>query len=143
MHDADIGVSGSGERIAWLVLARHQVGALAATIVDFTTMIVWVHTLGASPVLGTAIGAACGAVTNFVLARRWIFRDSAGGAPEQALRYALVSLGSLGLNALGEFVAHDVAGIPYVLARVLVALAVGVCWNFPAHRAFAFPRTRA
>lgn len=128
----------------WRVLARHQLGALVATLVDFGTMIACVHA-GLRPVSGTAIGAACGAIVNFTLGRRWIFPT---GSPRrldrQALRYAVVSLSSLGLNTLGEHVAHDLAHVQYVLARVLVAGVVGLGWNFPLHRGWVFaPRPGA
>ena len=74
-------------RREWRVLARHQLGALAATGVDFAVMIACVRA-GLAPAAGTAIGATCGAAMNFTLGRRWIFpagtsRDSVRppGAP--------------------------------------------------------------
>jgi putative flippase GtrA len=121
-------------------LARHQAGALIATVVDFSTMIALVEGLGASPVVATAIGAACGAVTNFTLGRRWIFTDHDRAAGPQALRYASVSAGSLALNTAGEGLVHGVLGVRYVLARVLVAIAVSVAYNYPLHRMFVFRR---
>ena len=45
------------------------------------------------------------------------------------------SLASLVLNATGEHVLHDVLGLHYVLARIIVAVTVSVCWNFTMHRA--------
>jgi putative flippase GtrA len=96
---------------------------------------------GLDPVVGTAAGATVGAVSNFTLSRTWIFRDSGRKFELQVSRYALVSAVSLALNALGEYLAHDRAGVPYVAARALVAIAVSVGWNFPMQRMFAFPRT--
>jgi putative flippase GtrA len=123
---------------AWRVVARHQAGALAATVVDFATMIGCVHA-GLAPVAGTAIGASAGAVTNFQLGRRWIFaKGTAGKIPVQAARYAAVSVASLGLNTLGEFVLSNLLHVQYVLARVVVAAVVGVGWNFPLHRSWVF-----
>jgi putative flippase GtrA len=122
----------------WRVIARHQLGALAASVVDFLVMIGCVHA-GLVPVAGTAIGATCGAVTNFTLGRHWIFRASThGSAPRQAGRYAVASFTSLALNTLGEFVVHDVAHVQYVVARLLVAGFVGLAWNYPVHRAWVF-----
>jgi putative flippase GtrA len=119
-------------------LARHQLGALAATIVDFSVMIACVHG-GLSPVAGTAVGAACGAVTNFMLGRHWIFpSDSPDRADRQALRYGLVSASSLGLNTLGEFALHNGAHAQYVLARLLVSLTVSLAWNYPLQRVWVF-----
>jgi putative flippase GtrA len=41
-------------------------------------------------------------------------------------------------NAVGEHLVHDVGGMQYVLARVLVSIAVSLLWNFPMQRRFVF-----
>jgi putative flippase GtrA len=123
-------------------LVRHQAGALVATAVDFGTMIFLVEVLRASPVLATALGAACGAFANFAMSRGWVFPRHEGTVTGQAGRYAAVSAGSLLLNTLGEALVHGVLGVPYVLARAVVAVLVSVAYNFPLHRAFVF-RERA
>jgi putative flippase GtrA len=120
------------------LLARHQTGAIVATAVDFLIMIGWVELGRGSPVAGVAVGAACGALTNFLLGRQWIFRATDRSAAGQALRYALVSAGSLGLNSMGEHLLLRALGLPYVPTRVLVAAMVGMGWNFPLHRFFVF-----
>ena len=112
-------------------------GATAATLVDFSTMIALVH-LGLTPVQATAVGAACGAITNFTLSRRWVFDAVHAHAGAQVLRYAAVSLVSLLLNAAGEHLLHDRLHVQYVLARVVVSIAVSVFWNFTMHRLFVF-----
>jgi putative flippase GtrA len=120
-----------------LLLSHHQVGAILASGVDYSIMIVCVSFFGLSPVLGTIIGALCGAITSFTLGRRWIFDASLGDVRGQASRYALVALASLTFNALGEgLMVH--AGVHYVLSRLVVAVVVGVGWNFPMHRNFVF-----
>ncbi len=121
------------------MLLRHQVGATAATLVDFSTMIAVVHA-GLTPVAGTACGAAAGAITNFTLSRRWIFQAEADHAGAQAVRYFAVSLASLLLNAAGEHLLHDLLHVQYVLARAIVAVTVSVSWNFTMHRIFVFRR---
>jgi putative flippase GtrA len=122
----------------WRTLGRHQLGAIAATAVDFGAMIALVEGATASPVLATAIGATSGGVTNFLLGRAWIFRRHSGHWATQAARYAFVSAASAGLNTLGEHLAHDLARLHYLLARVLVALVVSLLWNFPMQRWFVF-----
>ena len=101
-------------------------------------MILLVSGVGLPAPAGTAVGAACGGVTNFLLGRRFIFRASDGRAGAQALRYAITSGTSLGLNALGEYAVHDALGVQYVAARALVAVLVSLAWNFPMQRWFVF-----
>jgi putative flippase GtrA len=117
---------------------RHQAGALIVTALDFGVMSACVRLLGWSAVTGTVLGALTGGVTNFVLGRRWIFASTTDDARAQALRYALVSLASLVLNAVGEYVLHDRLGIQFQIARAIVAAIVSVAWNFPMHRSFVF-----
>jgi putative flippase GtrA len=126
----------------WRTLGRHQMGAAIATAVDFASMILLVERAGFSPVLGTAVGASLGGATNFLLGRSWIFRQQTGHWAGQVLRYASVSAASAGLNALGEHVVLDLARLQYVVARVLVSMAVGLLWNFPMHRWFVFREGR-
>jgi putative flippase GtrA len=121
------------------LLARHQTGALVATVADFVMMIAWVELRLGSSVSGAAVGAASGALTNFIIGRQWTFQASHRSAAGQAFRYAMVSAGSLGLNSLGQYLALRVSALPYVLCRVMVAFLVGVCWNFPLQRLFVFP----
>src|SRR5690348_15355454 len=83
------------------IVVRHQAGAAAATLVDFSSMIVGVDALGLRPVTATALGATAGAVMNFILARRWIFRATWGRPAGQALRYAMVAAGGLAFNTAG------------------------------------------
>lgn len=119
-------------------LARHQLGALAATASDFGTMIALVDGCGLAPTAATAMGAFTGATVNFNLARRWVFNASGGDATPQVARYALVSGASLGLNTLGEHFAVGHLHSHYLGARVAVALAVSLMWNFPLQRHFVF-----
>lgn len=119
-------------------LIRHQVGAVAATAVDYGVMIALVSGLGAPPALGTAVGAATGGVLNFFLGRRWIFRSTGSKAAHQARRYAMVSLGGLVLNTCGVHALAGVLHYPYVAARLAVSIAVSLLWNFPMQRSFVF-----
>ncbi len=122
-----------------VLLARHQGAAVAATALDFSVMIVLVSLVNLHPDVATAFGALCGAILSFSLGRHWIFNAADGHAGAQVVRYAIVSAVSLGLNVLGEHVLYASLGIQYVLARVMVAGAVGVLWNYPLHRYFVFP----
>src|SRR6266487_1398687 len=82
-------VEARATKSAWLrLLGKHQLSANFATVVDFGVMVLAVEMLHVSPVVGTVLGATCGAVANFSLGRYWTFQATAGDAPGQALRYA-------------------------------------------------------
>ena len=120
------------------MFGRHQVASLISTVVDFGSMIAVVELLHLGAVVGTCIGATCGAVTNFTLGRYFTFVARSEHAAPQAARYAVVSAASMGWNALGEYVLHDRLGVQYMVARAIVAVAVSVFWNFPLQRWFVF-----
>lgn len=118
------------------LLGRHQVAAFAATAVDFTAMIAFVELVGLAPPLATILSAILGGLTNFTLSRVWAYRDRHEGAlHDQALRYAVVSLGGALLN--GALVAL-LSFVPYVLARIAVSFAVSVLYTYPLHTRFVF-----
>jgi putative flippase GtrA len=119
-------------------LLRHQAGSMVATAVDYSVMITAVSVAGIAPWAGTAAGAACGGFVNFVLGRRWIFRATHDRSAPQAGRYALVSFGSLILNAAGVQAFAGQIYVHYVAVRVAVSLAVSLFWNFPLQRSFVF-----
>jgi putative flippase GtrA len=119
-------------------LGRHQLGAFAATAVDFASMILFVECLGVPPTAAAALGASLGAIVNFVLGRTWIFRPHTGHPAAQAARYAIVAAASAGLNAGGEHLLHDVTDMQYVAARILGSIAISLLWNFPMQRHFVF-----
>lgn len=119
-------------------VGRHQLVAVLATACDFGLMVALVSGAGLSPVAATPLGALAGAVVSFTLGRHWIFQAAAGHPGAQALRYALVSAVSLGLNTGGEALLYGALGLEYVVARALTALAVGLLWNYPLHRFWVF-----
>lgn len=101
-------------------------------------MIALVELTRLSPVLAAAAGALVGALINFALNRHWVFHAERAPLGGQALRYAVVSAASAGWNALGEHLLFKVVGLHYVLARVMVAVAVSLGWNFPMQRGWVF-----
>lgn len=129
-------------RATFRLLLKHQLASVITTAVDFGTMIGLVELAHANPVWATPVGATAGAVTNFLLGRRLVFAGGGGNLAGAGVRYALVSLCSLGLNTAGEHLLFAVLGVQYLLARALVAIAVSLLWNFPMQRYFVFPQRR-
>jgi putative flippase GtrA len=119
--------------------ARHAATSILATVVDYLTMIALVSLVGIRPVRATAISAGAGAITSFTFGRHFTYRGAAGvAARHQLWRFVLVSGSSLALNTLGEFLLHDLAGLQYILARVITSLVVSGGWNYPMSKFFVF-----
>jgi putative flippase GtrA len=117
---------------------RSQLSALLATVIDFAVMVALVELASLHYVIATALGALAGGATAFVLNRHWSFLAGHRELRTQALRYAVVWLGSIGLNCLLVYLMTDGAGLPYTWSKALTAVLVGAVFNFPLHRHFVF-----
>ena len=117
---------------------RSQVASVAATLVDFGSLVFLVEVAHVWYVAATAIGACLGAVANFWINRHWSFEASGQAVHGQALRYALVSAGSLVLNSGGVFLLTDYGHLPYPVSKAVIAFLVGIAYNFPMHKGFVF-----
>jgi putative flippase GtrA len=124
-------------RLGWEPV-RHATTSILATAVDYLTMIVLVSLAGMKPVPATAIAASAGAITSFAFSRHFTYRATEIAARHQLWRFILVSGSSLGLNTLGEFLLHDLAGLQYILARVITSIVVSGGWNYPMLKYFVF-----
>jgi putative flippase GtrA len=117
---------------------RSQFAAALATAVDFTVMVALVEGAALHYVWATAWGALSGGVTAFSINRHWSFIAGHDAVAAQALRYALVWIGSLCLNCLFVYSLTDYAGLAYTHSKTVTAVAVGALFNFPMHRYFVF-----
>jgi putative flippase GtrA len=118
--------------------SRSQITSAFATAVDFGLLFSLVEVGHVWYVLATALGALAGAITNFLLNRHWSFDATHGKWEHQAVRYSLVSGGSLLLNSGGVWVVTAGLGIHYAVSVVVVSMLVGVAFNYPLQRYFVF-----
>ena len=115
---------------------RYAGAGAVGTAVHYSTLIALVQTGVATPVVGSTLGAAGGALVNYALNHRYTFGSRRAHA--QALpRFAVVAAAGLVVNAavlaalLAVFSAH------YLLAQVVATLAVLV-FGFLANRQWTF-----
>jgi phosphatidylglycerophosphate synthase/putative flippase GtrA len=131
---------GSPGEAGWIVPANLALAATIsagiATAADFGLVSVMVELAAATPWVATIIGCVLGALVNFTINRRFVFRSQDHPAPQLA-RYALVSATSALLNAGGVAVLL-LLDIDYRLAWVLVRGAVFVGWNLPLQRDYVY-----
>lgn len=115
------------------------VGA-AATLVQYGILVFSVEILGLKPYLGSSIGFAISAVLNYWLNYHFTFRsqNSHVGA---AMRFALVAVAGLLLNALAMVLLGRVPGLPYVAAQIIATVAV-LAWNFLGNSLWTFAHRR-
>jgi putative flippase GtrA len=118
-------------------LARAAGSSLAAVAVEVGLLTVLVTFLHVAYLIGSVIAGVVYLVVNFVLNRRWAFRNRAPVGP-QLLRHGVVSGGGtmLGLPLLRVFV--DGAHMPLAIAWTISAAIAFLAWTFPMHRLFTY-----
>ncbi len=121
-----------------LLFVKSQLSALLSTLVDFSITVLAVEIFCLGYVEATVIGACCGAATNFLLGRNWVFQAQAGKTTSQLTLYFLVWLGSLGLNALGMYLLTDLVGAPYIVSKIGTSAAVGIFYNYSLQKRIVF-----
>ena len=122
----------------WISFFRSQSASIIATGADFLMTIFCVEILRIWYVTGTATGNLTGAIISFLLGRNWAFNQKNDKMWKQAIRYALTSLTSMGLNTAGVFFFTETFDIPYIYSKIVAAVLVGVCFNFLMFRYFVF-----
>lgn len=121
-----------------LTFLKAQASSLLATFLDFSTAIVLVNFFEAEPFISSVIGTCLGGLANFVINRYWVFHASQNSLGFQAVKYFLVWLGNLGLNAGGVYLLVVIAQWHYVFSKALVSLAVGFGYNYVLQKKLVF-----
>ncbi len=117
---------------------KAQVSSALSTAVDFTLTILLKELLGAYYMAASVTGTICGGITNFLLGRNWTFASREQAVTEQMIRYIMVWVGNLGLNALIVYVCTDFIEIKYWVSKIMASLIVGVGYNYVLQKVFVF-----
>lgn len=121
-------------------LVKAQAASLAGTVVDFLVTIFCVEVLHSWVLLATVLGNVAGGITNFYLGRYFVFKAADQSREAQGLRYFLVWLGSMLLNAAGVYLFTKLLHANYVQSKVVVSLVVGIGFNYFLQAHFVFKK---
>ncbi len=134
---------------------RSTVSSQAASWLDMALSFVLFSVAGLSPWLSTALGAVFGGVVNCIINYKFTFH--ADGCPWKAVivKYCMIWLGSLLLNAFGTQALYhlfkswtflnEIGFRPdgfFAAARLLASLIVSLGWNFLFQRVFVYRQTK-
>jgi putative flippase GtrA len=121
-----------------VTFTKAQIAALLATGVDFGVYLLLTRLAGFPIVAASATSTLCGGVTNFMIGRNWVFSAREGKWVGQLNRYVLVWIGNFLLNVSGLWLVTRYSTIKDWEAKVIVAIAVAVCYNYPLQKRFVF-----
>lgn len=121
-----------------ITFTKAQLASLLATGVDLGIFSLLTHFAGAPFVAAGATGTLCGGVTHFMLSRNWVFSAQEGKWEAQLNRYVFVWIGNFLLNFSGLWLISRYTRLKGLLAKVIVAVTVAVCYNYPLQKRFVF-----
>jgi putative flippase GtrA len=121
-----------------ITFTKAQIASLLATGVDFAVTFLLVRLAGVPIVPGGATGTICGGITHFLVSRNWVFNAQEGRWAAQLNRYVFVWIGNFLLNVSGLWLLTHYTGIKDLVAKVITAVAVAVCYNYVLQKRFVF-----
>ncbi|WP_159473960.1 GtrA family protein [Dyadobacter sp. 3J3] len=121
-----------------LTFIKAQASSLIATFLDFSTAIVLVNFFGLEPFSSSIAGTLLGGVANFTINRYWVFEAANDKISGQALKYFVVWIGNLILNAGGMYLLLEKTNLNYVIAKAVVAVIVGFGYNYIFQKKLVF-----
>lgn len=114
-------------------------GGAVGSMLDAAVLVLMVE--HGAPIAASAFcGAAAGAAMNFVLNRRFAFRDRTTITGKQLARFGLVAVATAMLMAIAMQLVAVKLGVPYLLAKLICAALVFAVWTYPAQRRLVFRR---
>ncbi len=113
------------------------VGGLAF-VVDYATLFLMASHAGLHYLLAATAGFTLGLITNYLLCIGWIFdHRSMESKASEFTAFTLIGFAGLALNNALMYIATDLAGIHYLVSKLLAAAYVLV-FNFGLRRYFLF-----
>jgi putative flippase GtrA len=117
---------------------KANVASVIASTCDYLVTIIAVQFLGMDVVIAGITGTISGGIVNFWIGRHWVFSAVESKAHRQAVRYTIVWLGNLLLNATGMYVFTKGAGLYYLAAKIITSLLVAITYNYPLQKRYVF-----
>ena len=117
---------------------KANLASVIASACDYLVTIMAVQLLGMDVVVAGITGTISGGIINFWIGRQWVFSAVESKAHRQAVRYGIVWLGNLLLNATGMYVFTKLAGLYYMTAKIITSLVVAIFYNYPLQKRYVF-----
>ncbi len=117
---------------------RYNASAYTASICDYGVFLLFLMVFDVYYPIATFFGACTGATIAFLLGRNWTFKNREVLITKQSAKFLLVVLGSILLNTSGVYLVTEYLYIDEKISKILVAICIGLLYNFPMQRYFVF-----
>jgi putative flippase GtrA len=119
---------------------KAQAASLIASLTDFSVSIFLAKLLGWWYLLASVTGTIVGGIAHFTISRSWVFDAREKQVGTQAIKYILVWVGSLSLNALGVFLITHYLGENFVVSKIVVSIIIGIFYNYLLQKKIVFKK---
>lgn len=109
-----------------------------AFVIDFTILFLLTEYMGINYLLSALFAFVIGLLTNYLLSRKWVFRDSS--INNQYIEFSfftLIGIFGLLLTEVLMWTFTDLMGLYYIVSKLLVTIIVYL-WNFFARKFLIF-----
>ena len=121
------------------MFVKAQFASLVASVIDFLTTIVLASIFNISYLPSSMMGIVLGGASHFIISRNWVFNATDKERVFQIIKYTMVWVGNFVLNATGLYLLkHYYTPVNYILAKGLVAIIVGISYNYALQKKFVF-----
>jgi putative flippase GtrA len=117
---------------------KAQASSIISTFFDLLTTVVFKEFFKFWYLMASLAGTIVGGAINFALGRRWVFDSRHKKVPLQLVKYLLTWGGNMLLTTFGVFVVTHYCGISYFISKIIVAVVVGVGYNYMLQKKFVF-----
>ena len=121
-------------------MTKVAISGVLATGIDVTLLVAMVELATFKVAFATFLASLTAAVVNFWVNKRWAFQSSTRVSFREVFAFGIVALGTASLLAALVFFLTSVGSVPYLLAKVLAAIAVFLTWSYPAQSKVVFSR---
>lgn len=122
----------------FLQLIRYGFVGGVAFVADYGALFCFTEYLGFDYLASAAIAFTIGLAINYVLSTIWVFTiHSQSNRLIEFLMFTIIGIVGLGLNEMIMYIGTDMAGLHYMLSK-LISTAIVFLWNFFARRMILF-----
>lgn len=128
-----------------LVFGKAQLSAFIGGLTDYGIMVFCTEVLGIHYSISVGIGGVFGAVTNYLINKKWTFYSRAESYRHrgfsQFIRFCVVVINSILLKMLGTLLFTEMLHISYLISRLITDLFVSVVFNYTLQKRWVFRKS--
>jgi len=115
-----------------------QISSFASTIADWLITIALTELFDFWYLFSGITGTISGGAIHFLINRNWVFSETETKTLHQVFKYVLAWIVYLGLSVSGLFLLTDLLKINYIASKIMIAILLGVTYNFLMQKYFVF-----